>query len=326
MHAITCRNYGSPEVLRYEEIEKPVPAAAEVLIKVCAASVNPYDWHLMRGTPRFVRLASGLRKPKSTSIGADVAGVIESVGPGVAHLKPGDNVFGLARGAFAEFACASESALALKPDNLTFIQAASVPIAALTALQGLRDKGQLQPGQHVLIHGASGGVGTFAVQIAKALGAHVTAVCGTRNIEMLRSLGADRVLDYTCQDFADDPARYDLFLDCFTNHSLLSCRRVLKPNGVYVVVGGPTGNPVSAMAGLFATVFLALVASRFTSRKLALFIAKGNSGDLTFLGNLMQSGKIRPVIDRTYPLGKLPEAMAYQEQGHPRGKVVIVAE
>ncbi len=231
MKAIVYSNYGSPDVLRCEVIEKLTPKDDEVLIKVRAASVNPYDWHFMRGLPYFLRLRVGLRKPKDTRLGVDAAGQVETIGRNVTQFKPGDEVFGLCRGAFAEYACASESKLARKQGNVTFEQAASVPIAGLTALQGLRDKGQLQPGQKVLINGAAGGVGTFAVQIAKSFGAEVTGVCSTRNVDMVRSIGADHVIDYTQEDFTKKEQRYDLILDCIANHSLSAFRRVLTGCG-----------------------------------------------------------------------------------------------
>ena len=237
MKAIVYHCYGSPDVLRFEEIEKPTAGDNEVLIKVRAASVNPYDWHFMRGTPYLVRMMAGLRKPKATRLGADVAGRVEAVGRNVTQFKPGDDVFGTCVGAFSEYVCVSESALVMKPDTVTFEQAASVPIAAFTALQGLRNGGQIQSGQKVLINGAAGGVGTFAVQIAKSFGAAVTGVCSTRNVEMVRSIGADCVIDYTQEDFTKRGQSYDLMLDCIGNHSLSACRRVLNPSGIYIPAG-----------------------------------------------------------------------------------------
>ena len=246
MKAIVYYNYGSPNVLKFEELEKPVAGDNEVLIRVRAASVNPYDWHFMRGTPYIVRIQAGLRKPKNTRLGVDVAGQVEAVGRNVTQFKTGDEVFGTCKGAFAEYACASESAVAMKPDNVTFEQAAAVPIAGFTALQGLRlgglgDKGKIQPGQKVLINGAAGGVGTFAVHISKSFGADVTGVCSTRNVDMVRSIGADRVIDYTQEDFTKSGQRYDLLFDCIGNHSFSACRRVLNPKGIYIPVGGPSG-------------------------------------------------------------------------------------
>ena len=332
MKAIVYHNYGSPDVLKCEEIEKPTPGDDEVLIKVRAASVNPLDWHFMRGTPYIVRIMTGLRKPKDKRLGVDVAGQVEAVGRNVTQFKPGDQVFGSCRGAFAEYACTSESALVIKPDNVTFEQAASVPVAAYTALQGLRDKGQIQPGQKVLINGAAGGVGTFAVQIAKSFGADVTGVCSTRNVDMVRSIGADhganhgadRVIDYTLEDFTKSGQRYDLFFDCVGNHSLSACRRVLNPKGTYIPVGGPGGR---WMIGALARSITALVLSRFVSQKLVIFfLAKSSKEDLTLMHELMKAGKVTPVIDKRYRLSEVPEAIRYLEEGHARGKVVITLD
>ena len=320
MKAIVYSNYGSPDVLKCEEIEKPTAGDNEVLIKVRAASVNPYDWHFMRGTPYAVRIPAGLRKPKVTRLGADVAGQVEAVGRNVTQFKPSDEVFGTCRGAFAEYACTSESALVMKPDNVTLEQAASVPIAAFTALQGLRDKGQIQPGQRVLINGAAGGVGTFAVQIAKSFGAYVTGVCSTRNVDMVRSIGADRVIDYTQEDFTNSGQRYDLIFDSVGNHSLLACRRVLNPKAIYIAVGGPSGR---WMIGPLASAITALVLSRFVNQKFVTFIAKRSKEDLTMMHDLMEAGKVTPVIDKRYRLSEVPEAIRYLEEGHARGKVVI---
>jgi NADPH:quinone reductase-like Zn-dependent oxidoreductase len=323
MKAIVYYRYGSPDVLKCEEIEKPTPADDEVLIKVRSASVNPYDWHFMRGTPYFVRIPAGLLKPKDRRLGVDVAGWVEAVGRNVTEFKPGDEVFGGCRGAFAEYACASESALVMKPANVTFEQAASVPIAALTALQGLRDKGQIQPGQKVMINGAAGGVGTFAVQIAKSFGADVTGVCSTRNAEMVRSIGADRVIDYTQQDFTRSGQLYDLIFDCVGNHLFSACRRVLNPKGTYIAVGGPSGR---WMIGPLARLITALVLSRFASQKLVMVLAKPNKEDLTIMHDLMKARKVTPVIDKRYRLSEVPEAIRYLEEGHARGKVVITLE
>ncbi|MGA9798424.1 MAG: NAD(P)-dependent alcohol dehydrogenase [Terriglobales bacterium] len=262
MKAIVYYRYGPPNVLQFTDIEKPTPGEKEVLIKVRAASVNPYDFHFMRGTPYVVHLVAGMRRPKSPRLGADVAGRIEAVGAQVTRFKPGDEVFGVARGAFAEYACASETGLAAKPRNLTFEQAASVPIAALTALQGLRDKGHIQPGQKVLVNGAAGGVGTFAVQIAKSFGADVTGVCSTRNVEMVRSIGSDQVIDYTQEDFTRSGQRYDLIFDTVGNHSLSACRRVLNSKGILVMAGGSSGR---WQMGLMRAV-RALLWSQFSSR------------------------------------------------------------
>ena len=329
MKAIVYDHYGSPDVLRYEEIEKPAAGNDEVLIKVRAASANPLDWRIMGGAPLPLRLIFGLRKPSVTRParpGVDVAGVVEAVGSNITRLKTGDQVFGTCKGAFAEYACAREPELAMKPENVSFEQAASVPIAAVTALQGLRDKGRIQPGQKVLINGAAGGVGAFAVQIAKSFGAEVTGVCSTRNVEMVRSIGADHVIDYTREDFARSGKRYDLFLDCHVNHSLWDCRRVLNPRGIYVLAGGPNGGLIAALVGFFEALFIMFVLSRFVSRKLVVFMAKMNKDDLNCLRELMEAGTVRPVIDRRYSLREVPEAIRYLKEGHARGKVVITLE
>jgi NADPH:quinone reductase-like Zn-dependent oxidoreductase len=327
MKAVVYTDYGSPDVLQLRDIKKPVPNDDQMLIKVRAASVNPFDWHFMEGTPYIMRLlAAGLRKPKDPRIGGDMAGEVEAVGKNVTQFKPGDEVFGVRTGAFAEYVCArADRAVVLKPANLTFEQAASMPVAALTALQGLRDQGHVQPGQKVLINGASGGVGTFAVQIAKTLGADVTGVCSTRNLDLVRSLGADHVIDYTKEDFTKGEERYDVILDNVGTQPLSGFRRVLKPNGICVMIGGggpndggligPMGRPVKAM-----------VMSPFVSQKMGMFMAELNKQDLTTLGDLAQSGKVTPVIDRTYPLAQIADAMRYLEQGHARGKVVITVQ
>jgi NADPH:quinone reductase-like Zn-dependent oxidoreductase len=321
--------YGPPDVVEVNDLDKPVPRENEVLIKVRAASVNPLDWKTMKGGPYIFRLLFGQRKPRIKLLGVDVAGTVEAVGKNVSKFKPGDDVFGTCRGAFAEYACISEarsilkSVLVTKPANVTFEQAASVPIAALTALQGLRDKGKIQPGHKVLINGASGGVGTFAVQIAKSFGANVTGVCSTRNVDMVRSLAADRVIDYTREDFTEDGQRYDLLFDAVGNASLAGCRRVLKPKGILVMVGAP--NDVS-MAALLGRLIGAILMSVFVSHKLVPFIAKANSEDLNILRELMAIGKIVPVIDRRYRLNEALEALRYSERGHARGKVVIMME
>src|SRR5438876_10002043 len=338
MKAIVYHSYGPPDVLKCEEIEKPTAGDNEVLIKVRAAAVNPLDL-LFRGTSYMVRIMTGLRKPKETRIGHDVAGQVEAVGRNVTQFKPGDAVFGTCKGAFAEYACAPESALVVKPDNVTFEQAASVPIAALTALQGLRlgglglrglglgglgDKGHIQPRQKVLINGASGGVGTFAVQIAKSFGADVTGVCSTRNVDMVRSIGADQVIDYTQEDFTKSgqsyDERYDLILDCVGNHSLFAHRRALNPNGVCVVAGA------KGLWDFLTRALTAPVLSRSVSQKFVIFIAKLNKEDLTIMRELMATGKVTPVIDRRYSLSEVPEAIRYLEKRHARGKVVITLE
>jgi len=324
MKAVVYYNYGSPDVLKYEEIEKPTAGDNEVLIKVRAASVNPLDWHFMRGTPYFLRIMAGLRKPKVRRLGVDVAGQVEAVGRNVTQFTPGDEVFGSCRGAFAEYVCTSESALDMKPDNATFDQAASVPVAAFTALQGLRDKGHLQPGQKVLINGAAGGVGTFAVQIAKWFGADVTGVCSTRNVDMVRSIGADHVIDYTQEDFTKSGQRYHLFFDGVGNHSLSACRRVLNPKGIYVPFGGSADR---WMTGPLARAIATLVWSPFVSQKLVgFFLARPSKEDLTIMQELMKAGKVTPVIDKRYRLSEGPQAIRYLEEGHARGKVIITLE
>ncbi|HBB98518.1 MAG TPA: alcohol dehydrogenase [Blastocatellia bacterium] len=319
MKAIVYHNYGSPDVLQCEEIEKPTPGDDEVLIKVRAASVNPFD-RLYRGRPYMIRIMTGLRKPKDTRLGRDVAGQVEAVGRNVTQFKPGDEVFGSCRGAFAEYVSAPESALAVKPDNLTFEQAASLPIAGLTALQGLRDKGKLQPGQKVLINGAAGGVGTFAVQIAKSFGADVTGVCSAGNVDMIRSIGADATIDYAREDFTKGTQRYDLIFDCIGNHSLSACRRVLNLNGRFVIVGA------SKVRTSLSHALKGMVLSWFVSQKFVMLVARLRKADLTILGDLIQTGKVTPVIDRCYSLSEVPEAIRYLEQGHARGKVVITID
>lgn len=319
MKAIVYYEYGSPDVLKYEDLAQPIAGDNEVLLGIRAAALNPLDWHLMRGTPYLIRLMGGLRTPKLTRLGVDVAGEVEAVGRNVTRFKPGDSVFGSCRGAFAEFVCTSEVALVLKPDNVTFEQAACAPVAGFTALQSLRDKGHVQPGQRVLINGAAGGVGTFAVQIAKSLGAEVTGVCSTRNVDMLRSIGADHVIDYTRQDFTQAGQRYELLLDCIANHSLAALRRVLTPKGTYVVIGGPDGR----WLGPIAPFLKALLLSPFVSQTLVPCGAKSRPADLNTLSELLLAGKITPVIDKCYPLSDVPEALRYLEQGHAQGKVVI---
>ena len=326
MKAIVYSDYGLSN-LKLENIEKPVPNDDQILVKVRAASINPYDWHFVEGTPYIMRMMGvGLRKPKDIQLGVDFAGTVEAVGKNVTQFKPGDEVFGGRGGAFAEYVCRrAEGAVALKPANLTFEQAASVNIAGITALQALRDKGKVQPGQKVLINGASGGVGTFAVQIAKTFGADVTGVCSTRNVDLVRSLGADHVIDYTKEDFAKGTERYDVILDNVPNHSLSECRRILTPNGKYVMIGGGGPND-SRWVGPFGRVIKTMVLSPFTSQKMGMMMADANGKDLTILADMMQSGKLKPVIDRTYKLNEVPAAIAYVEEGHARGKVVITVE
>src|SRR5438067_1381972 len=326
MKAIVYCDYGLTN-LKLENIEKPTPNDDQILVRVRAASVNPYDWHFIEGTPYIMRMMGvGLRKPKDTQLGVDFAGTVEAIGKNVTQFKPGDEVFGGRGGAFAEYVCPrANRAVALKPANLTFEQAASVNIAGITALQAIRDKGNVQPGQKVLINGASGGVGTFAVQIAKTFGADVTGVCSTRNVDLVRSLGADHVIDYTKEDFAKGTERYDVILDNVPNHSLSECRRILTPNGKYVMigVGGPND---SRWVGPFGRVIKTMVLSPFTSQKMGMMMADANGKDLTILADMMQSGKLKPVIDRTYKLNEVQAAIAYVEEGHARGKVVITVE
>jgi NADPH:quinone reductase-like Zn-dependent oxidoreductase len=323
--AVIQREYGSPDVLKFEDVEKPVPKDNQVLIKVRAASLNPVDGHLMRA-PFPIRLITGLRKPKKTLLGADVAGQIETVGKNVTQFKPGDEVFGAARPALAEYVCAPERALVIKPANVTFEQAGSVAVAGLTALQGLR-KGKIQPGQTVLINGASGGVGTFAVQIAKSFGAEVTGVCSTRNVDLVRSIGAGHVIDYMKEDFTKSGQRYDLIFDNVGKHSFSERRRVLSPNGICVVVGvGGAGPNYGQVLGRALGGLKAAMLSEFVSQKFVMFITKLNKPDLIILSDLMQSGKVTPVIDRTCTLSETAQAMRYLEQGHARGKVVIAVE
>jgi NADPH:quinone reductase-like Zn-dependent oxidoreductase len=324
MKAAVYTEYGPPDVIRVQQVEPPVPADNEVLIEVHTASVNPYDWHFVRGRPYFLRLFAGLRKPKSTRFGVDAAGVVETVGREVKQFKPGDAVFGGCRGAFAEYACAAAASLVKKPESMTFEQAATIPIAGLTALQGLRDKGGLQTGQRVLVNGAAGGVGTFAVQIAKSFGAGVTGVCSTRNVEMVRSLGADNVVDYTSEDFTrcESRPRFDLIFDLVANHSLRAFTRVLAPKGIYVGAGG-AGPEVGWGGSIIARMLSGLALSPFVSQKLSSVLAKMKAEDLSAICDLIAAGKVTPVIDRHYPLDELPDAIRYLETGHARGKVVI---
>lgn len=322
MRAITYRRYGPPGVLALEEIEVPAVADDEVLIRVGAASLNPYDWHLMRGKPYFVRAQTGVRRPKQTRLGADVAGTVEAVGSGVTGFRPGDEVFGHAAGALAEFVAARPKGLARKPAGVSFEEASTAGIAGLTALQGLRDTGGLQDGGRVLIVGASGGVGTFAVQIAAAMGAaSVTGVCSGRNLDLVRSLGADHTVDYTREDFTDTETRYDLILDTVATRSPSAFRRILTPEGAYVAVGSLSmGNwigPITFLAGV-------RLAGLFRSQTMRSILATVNGADLAALGDMMAAGSVRPVIDRVVPLEDTASAMAYLEEGHARGKVVVV--
>ena len=317
MKAIVCTQYGPPDALQLQDVAKPTPADHEVLIKLHAASVNPVDLHLMKGKPFFLRLMSGgLREPKHKIPGHDIAGRVEAVGRNVTRFKPGDDVFGAYRDAFAEYVCALEGKLAPKPANCSFEDAAALPVAALTALQGLRDKGRIQPGQKVLVDGASGGVGTFAVQIAKSFGAEVTAVCSTQKMDTARSLGADHVIDYTREDFTKSAQRYDLILAANARHSISDYLRTLSQNGTYVMAGG--GGVQALQVALFGPLL-----SRIGRKKVCFFVANINQKDLVFLADLLAAGKIAPVIDRRYPLSAAAEALRYLAEGHAQGKIVL---
>lgn len=321
MKAIVRDAYGSPDVLELREIDKPEIGDDEVLVHVHAAGVDRGVWHVMTGLPYPIRLAGyGLRAPKNPVIGSDVAGVVEAVGKNVTRFQSGDEVFGIGKGTFAEYARAREDKLAPKTANLTFEQAAVVAISGLPALQGLRDHGRVEPGQDVLIIGASGGVGTYAVQLAKAFGAHATGVCSTTKVDVVRSIGADHVIDYTRDDFAEGEQRYDLILDIGGNSSLARLRRALTPRGTLVIVGGETGG---RWLGGTDRQLRALMLSPFVGQKLGTFISKENHEDMLVLKELIESGQVTPVIDRTYPLSEVPEAIRYLEEGHARGKVVI---
>jgi NADPH:quinone reductase-like Zn-dependent oxidoreductase len=325
MKAMVNLKYGPPDVLELTEVKRPTPKDDEVLLKVHAASVNPADWHLLRGTPYIARLQLGLRKPKDRVLGCDVAGQVEAVGKNVTTLQPGDDVFGSpfmrGFGTFAEWVCVSEDLLAPKPATLSFEQAATVPLAASTALQGLRDHGGIEPGYKVLIIGASGGVGTFAMQIAKSFDAEVTGVCSTRNVELVRSLGADHVIDYTKEDFTQDgQKKYDLIFQLAGTRSPSECRRALTPKGTLVQISGESDG---RWIGPVDRIVEALVLSPFVSQKMASFTVKPNKADLQFLKQLLEAGKLTPVIDRTYSLSETPEAIRYLEEGHAKGKVVI---
>ncbi len=320
MKAIVYTEYGSPDVFQLKEVEKPAPEGNEVLIKVHAASVNAADWHLLRGNPFLARLDSGFLKPKNTILGADIAGRVEAVGRKVKQFQSGDEVFGdisgCGWGGFAEFVCACEDALVMKPANISFEEAAAVPMAAVTALQGLRNKGKIHSGQRVLINGASGGVGTFAVQIAKSFGAEVTAVCSRRNLDTARSNGADQVIDYAQEDFTQNGQCYDLILAANGYHSISDYKRALSPRGIYVMTGG-------SMVQIFQSMLLGPWISMIGSKKMGSLMAKPNKKDLAYIKGLLETGKVVPVIDRRYPLGEAAEALRYLEEGHARGKVVI---
>lgn len=322
MKAIVNTHYGSPDVLQLKEVVKPTPQEGEVLVHVQAVSVNAAEWHLLRGKPFLMRLMGyGLLKPRNTILGAAMAGRVEAVGRNVTQFQPGDEIFGdlttCGWGGFAEYVCAREDVLALKPANVTFEQAAAVPLAAITALQGLRAKGQIQPGQKVVIYGASGGVGTFAVQIAKSFGAEVTGVCSTRNIDVVRSLGADQVIDYTQEDFTKNGQRYDFIFAVNGYHSIFDYKHALRPKGVYVMIGG-------SMAAMVQAMLLGPMISMTGSQKMgSMGVAKPNQKDMVFIKELLEAGKVKPVIDRRYPFGETAEALRYLEEGHAQGKVVI---
>jgi len=319
MKAIVRDTYGSADVLKLREVEKPELTDDGVLVRVHAASVNRGDWYTVAGM-YVARPATGLRRPKSRLIGTDFAGTVEAVGRDVTEFRPGDEVFGGRAGALAEYVCARARSIALKPARLTFEEAAAVPVAALTALQGLRDRGQIQPRQKVLINGASGGVGTFAVQIAKALGAEVTAVCSTRNVDLARSIGADHVVDYTREDFTRSEQRYDLMFDNAGSRSWSECKRVLNPQATVVLVGGQMGN---RLLGPLGHVIRMRLAATLSSRKAVFFIAKFNSADMEVLRELLEAEKVTPVIDRRYELSEAADAFRYVGEGHARAKVVI---
>jgi len=325
MKAIVHCEYGSPDVLELKDVQKPIPNDNQVLVKVRAVAVNPLD--LTITGPLALRPISGLRKPKETRVGVDYSGTVEAVGKNVTTLKTGDEVFGGKTGAFAEYICVlADRAVAPKPNNVTFEEAAAVPVAAITALQGLRDKGHIQAGQKVLVNGASGGVGTFAVQIAKAFGAEVTGVCSTRNIDLVRSIGADHVIDYTKEDFTNGTERYDLIFDLVCNHSFAERRRVLAPNGICVMAGIGGAGWHDGILGKLVGELYAIARSRFIAQKFVTYIASFNQKDMMTLADLIQSGKVKPVIDRTYQLSQVSKALWYLQEGHARGKVVITTE
>jgi NADPH:quinone reductase-like Zn-dependent oxidoreductase len=320
MKAIVYTKYGSPDVLQLKDVEKPTPKDNEVLIKIHAASVNAYDWHFLTADIFLIRfMGGGFLKPQNTRLGADMAGRIETVGKNVKQFQPGDEVFGMVKGSFAEYACAPEGALTLKPVHTSFDEAAAIPMAAITALQGLRDEGQIRAGQNVLINGASGGVGTFAVQIAKSFGAEVTAVCSTRNLEQARSIGADHVIDYTKEDFTKNGQQYDLIFAANGYHSLPAYKRALTPKGIYVMAGG-------SMAQIFQSMLMGSMMSETGGRKMTGVSAKQNQNDLIFIKELFEAGKVKSIIDRRYPLSETAEALRYLGVEHARGKIVISVE
>jgi NADPH:quinone reductase-like Zn-dependent oxidoreductase len=324
MKAIIYTEYGSPDVLQFTDIAKPTPKDNEVLVKIYAASANPLDWHLMRASPFIARLGNGLLKPKDTRLGADFAGVVESVGRNVTQFKAGDEVFGSTfesgLGSFAEYLCVEEETVALKPTNISFEEAAAVPVAAFTALQGLRDTGQIRSGQKVLVNGAAGGVGTYAVQIAKSYGTEVTGVCSTRNLDMVRSIGADHVIDYTREDFTRNGKQYDLIYDAVGNRSVSDYKRALKPNGICAIAG------FTALPRLFEHIIVGAWVSRGSQKIGLMGTAKANKKDLLVIKELLESGKVKSVIDRRYPLSETADAIRYLEEGHARGKVIVCVE
>ena len=325
MKAIVHCEYGSPDVLELKDVETPVPNDNQLLVRVRAVAVNPLD--LTITGPLALRPISGLRKPKETRVGVDYSGTVEAVGKNVTNFKPGDEVFGGKTGSFAEHICVlADRAVVAKPSNVTFEQAAAVPVAAITALQGLRDKGHIQPGQKVLVNGASGGVGTFAVQIAKSFGAEVTAVCSTRNVDLVRSIGADHVIDYTKEDFTNGTEHYDLIFDLVCNHSFAERRRVLTPHGICVMAGIGGAGWHDGILGKIVGELYAIARSRFIEQKFVAYIASFNQKDMMTLAELLQSGKIKPVIDRTYKLSEVSKALWYLQEGHARGKVVLIVE
>lgn len=321
MKAILFNEYGSPDVLKLAEVEKPTPKANQVLVQVVAAAANPLDWHRMRADPFLVRLGDGLLKPKDPRLGADFAGRVEAVGKDVTQFQPGDEVFGEGAGGFAEYACAAESILVHKPGNLSFEEAAAVPVVGFTALQGLRHAGEIQPGQKVLVNGASGGVGTFAVQLAKTFGAEVTGVCSTRNLEMVRSIGADHAIDYTKEDFTRNGQQYDVIYDAIGNRSVADYRRALKPQGSCVIAGFTT------IPRMISHMIVGAWVSRTGNKKIGMMgVAQPNKKDLLFISELLEAGKVVPVIDRRYPLEETAAAIRYLETGRARGKVIITVE
>jgi len=319
MKAIVCLRYGSPDVIELQDVEKPIVNDDDVLVRVHAAAMNPLDWHSMTGKPYLLRIGA-LRRPKRAIQGVDMAGRVEAVGKNVTQFQVGDEVFGAAGGAYAEYVCSAEDRIAPKPSNMTFEEAAAVPVAGISALQGLRDRGKIRSGHKVLINGASGGVGTFAVQIAKSFGAEVTGVCSTRNVDMVRSIGADHVVDYTQENFTQSEQRYDLMLDTVGSRSLTECRRVLSPKAVYVSVGAKMGDWIGPLVHISKV----LLASLFGSPKMVPMLAKLTKEDMVVLQELLEAGRVTPVIDRTYPLSEAAEAFRYQGEGHAQGKTVLV--